>query len=92
MLIKEAKMALFKDNKERGWHSPSWDFKAPSLPLKSLKISVVGGPNTKVSELTQNSTKWGLSRPKSGHTPPNHKTLYINYLEGPKIELFYIIH
>ena len=44
MLTKEAKMALFKDNKERGWPSPSWDLKAPSSPLKSLKISVVRRP------------------------------------------------
>ena len=44
VLTHEAKMALFKDNKERGWPSPSWDLKAPSSPLKSLKISVVRRP------------------------------------------------
>ena len=43
-LHKEAKLALFKDIKERGWPSPSWDFKASSTPLKSLKISVVKRP------------------------------------------------
>ena len=42
--LKRPKHALFKDNKERGWPSPSWDFKASSSPLKSLKISVVKGP------------------------------------------------
>ena len=44
VLPQEAKMVLFKDNKERGWPSPSWDLKAPSSPLKSLKISVVRRP------------------------------------------------
>ncbi|KAF5934293.1 hypothetical protein HYC85_030464 [Camellia sinensis] len=43
-LIMRPKHALFKDNKERGWPSPSWDFKASSSPLKSLKISVVKRP------------------------------------------------
>ncbi|KAF5934268.1 hypothetical protein HYC85_030440 [Camellia sinensis] len=42
--LKRPKHALFKDNKERGWPSPSWDFKASSSPLKSLKISVVKRP------------------------------------------------
>ena len=44
MLPQEAKRVPFKDNKERGWPSPSWDLKAPSSPLKSLKISVVRRP------------------------------------------------
>ncbi|KAF5956159.1 hypothetical protein HYC85_009015 [Camellia sinensis] len=35
-------MVHFKDNKGRGWPSPFGDFKAPSSPLKSLKISVRG--------------------------------------------------
>ena len=42
--LKRPKCALFKDNKERGWPSPFGDFKAPSPPLKSLKISVVKRP------------------------------------------------
>ena len=44
MLPQEAKKVPFKDNKERGWPSPFGDFKAPSPPLKSLKISVVKRP------------------------------------------------
>ena len=38
--LKRPKKVHFKDNKERG----SWDLKAPSSPLKSLKISVVRRP------------------------------------------------
>ena len=42
--LKRPKMVHFKDNKGRGWPSPFGDFKAPSSPLKSLKISVVKRP------------------------------------------------
>ena len=48
--LKKPKHALFKDNKERGWPSPSWGFKAPSSPLKSLKISVVKRPKLQSPE------------------------------------------
>ena len=44
MLPQEAKNGPFQGQKGEGWPSPSWDFKAPSLPLKSLKISVVRRP------------------------------------------------
>ena len=57
---KRPKYALFKDNTERGWPSPSWDFKATSSALKSLKISVGK------SAQHQNpgaSTKWSKMRP-----------------------------
>ena len=42
--LKRPKCVIFKDNKERGWPSPFRDFKAPSPPLKSLKILVVKRP------------------------------------------------
>ena len=57
VLTNEAKMVLFKDNKLRGWPSPSWDLKAPSSPLKSLKISVVRRPKHNGPGAHQNGTK-----------------------------------
>ena len=60
VLPQEAKMVLFKDNKERGWPSPSWDLKAPSSPLKSLKISVVKRPQ---HQNPGANTKWLKMRP-----------------------------
>ena len=58
--LKRPKYVLFKDNKERGWPSPSWDFKASSSPLKSLKISVVKRPQ---HQNPGASTKWPKIRP-----------------------------
>ena len=60
VLSQEAKLALFKDIKERGWPSPFSDFMAPSPPLKSLKISVVKRPKHKNLGSQQNSTKMSL--------------------------------
>ena len=57
--LKRPKMVPFKDNKERGWPSPFGDFKAPSPPLKSLKISVVRRPKHQSLGAHQNGTKWG---------------------------------
>ena len=58
--LKRSKYALFKDNKERGWPSPSWDFKASSSQLKSLKISVVKRPQ---HQNPGANTKWLKMRP-----------------------------
>ena len=70
-------MVLFKDNKERGWPSPSWDFKAPSLPLKSLKIVVVRRPQTPKSmsslKIAQNGAPQGLRGIKHIQTTKHSK-------------------
>ena len=87
--LKRPKMVPFKDDKERGWPSPFGDFKAPSPPLKSLKISVVKRPK---HQSLETCTKRSLTRLRRGQTNPNHKTLLINNQEGLKIELFYVIH
>ena len=75
--LKRPKHALFKDNKERGWPSPSWDFKALSLPLKSLKISVVRRPQTPKSQsslkIAQNGAPQGLRGVKHLQTTKHSK-------------------
>ena len=55
--LKRLNCVLFNYNKERCGPSPSCDFKASASPLKSLKISVVKRPNTKISELAQTGSK-----------------------------------
>ena len=59
VLLWRPKLALSKDIKERGWPPPFEDFKAPSPPLKSLKISVVERPKHQSLGFQQNSTKKG---------------------------------
>ena len=63
VLLWRPKLALFKDIKERGWPSPFGDFKAPSPPLKSLKISV--GERPKYQSLGA-LTKWPKNGPFQG--------------------------
>ena len=45
-----------------------------------------------VPELTQNGTKWSLTRLKRGQTTPKLKTLLNIYLEQAKTRLLYVIH
>ena len=76
MLSQEAKKGPFQGQQGEGVALPFWRLQgtisATEIP-QDFSGEEARTPKSRNS--LKNGSKWGLSRPKRGQTPPNHKTL-----------------